>query len=291
MMITDILTPPSERATNDVSAALSPLGFIGWTLAKNQYDNYPRSYAGDWGDLIAFVETHKAPRKGVNGLTGIFGGDGRRCLDNALPRAWMPFDLDGEGGVSEDALHAVIEDFGGIEFFWYETASSKPGHRKARIICNVSRPITDAESRGLGEALVNLSGHPGFDKSVFLLSQVCYLPPVSANVIIHDGEPIDVDAVLPLVPKPKPRKVVLMNPLKPAPDARGFFVGNGLVKGEARDGLHVVCPWANEHSSNDTTGTAYFEPSATNGFAGGFKCHHAHCSHRSIVDIFRLMGV
>ena len=62
MMITDILTPPSERATNDVSAALSPLGFIGWTLAKNQYDNYPRSYAGDWGVLIAFVETHKAPR-------------------------------------------------------------------------------------------------------------------------------------------------------------------------------------------------------------------------------------
>jgi len=43
------------------------------------------------------------------------------------------------------------------------------------------------------------------------------------------------------------------------------------------EGRHsVICPWANEHTGGDVTGTAIFEPSAANGWVGGFRCHHGH---------------
>jgi len=48
---------------------------------------------------------------------------------------------------------------------------------------------------------------------------------------------------------------------------------------------HIVCPWVHEHTDEDPTGTAYFEPSAENAWRGGFKCHHGHCQHRTIADL------
>lgn len=292
MDISKFMPPKSngaaERTINDVAACLEPFGFIGWTLASNQYDNYPRSFAGSWDDLIQFIEKHRAPKKGVNGLSGLFAGDGRRCLANALPRAWLPFDLDGEGGVPDRVLDLAIKEFEGLSLVWYETASSKAGARKARLLVQASRPVTDEESRLIGDQVASWSGIQGFDKSVYRLSQVCYLPPVDASVFAEQGVPLDVDRVLLKIPKPAPKKVY-PKPTTPAPDARSFFAANGLVKRDASGGLHVICPWVDRHSSNDTTGTFYFEPNGSNGFVGGFKCHHAHCADRTIGDVFRLM--
>lgn len=48
---------------------------------------------------------------------------------------------------------------------------------------------------------------------------------------------------------------------------------------------HIVCPWVHEHTDEDPSGTAYFEPSDDNGWHGGFKCHHGHCQHRTIADL------
>jgi len=48
-------------------------------------------------------------------------------------------------------------------------------------------------------------------------------------------------------------------------------------------GAHqIVCPWVHEHTDEDTSGTVYFEPSHSNGWRGGFKCHHGHCMNRGI---------
>ena len=276
------------RTINDVSAALEPFGFIGWTLAADQYDNYPRSFAGTWHDLVGFINRYRARKKGRHGLAGLFAQDGRRCLENALPRAWVPFDLDGEGGVPDEVLSRAIKEFEGLTLVWYETSSSKPGARKARILVQASRPVTDCESRLIGEQVALWSGIGGWDKSVYLLSQVCYLPPMDVSVFAEQGVALDVDQILAKIPKPLP-KPVFVKPATPAPDARSFFAANGLVKREVSGGLHVICPWADRHSANDTTGTFYFEPSASNGYIGGFKCHHAHCDGRTIGDVFRLM--
>jgi hypothetical protein len=281
------------RQTNDIQAAVEAFGWIGWTLAHNQYDNYPKSFAGDWDDMISFIDKHRAPRKGLHGLAGLFANDGRRCLANALPRQFLPFDLDGENGVGvpDDVLASEISSFRGIQTIAYETASSKPGARKARFITKLSRGVTDTESRALGLFMGNLTGVPDYcwDKSVYMLSQICYLPPVGSEIIRIDGEPLDVDAMLARIPKPKPRKRV-SHPrrLRAAADLRSFFEQNGLILRDKGATVHVRCPWVHEHTNGDEGGTAYFEPSPENGFVGGFKCLHAHCEHRTIKDIHLL---
>ncbi|MBK9160415.1 MAG: hypothetical protein IPM27_02425 [Nitrosomonadales bacterium] len=51
-------------------------------------------------------------------------------------------------------------------------------------------------------------------------------------------------------------------------------------------GMHrIVCPWVHEHTDEEPSGTAYFEPSEDNDSRGGFKCHHGHCAHRRVSDL------
>jgi len=54
-------------------------------------------------------------------------------------------------------------------------------------------------------------------------------------------------------------------------------------------GHRVICPWVHEHTDQDETGTVYFEPSAENGWRGGFKCHHGHCMNRGIKEFDRFI--
>jgi hypothetical protein len=51
----------------------------------------------------------------------------------------------------------------------------------------------------------------------------------------------------------------------------------------------VVCPWVHTHTDRAETGTVLIEPSGQNNHAGGFKCHHGHCEHRTIADAYRWM--
>jgi hypothetical protein len=50
-------------------------------------------------------------------------------------------------------------------------------------------------------------------------------------------------------------------------------------------GHRIICPWVHEHTDEDPTGTVYFEESEENSWAGGFKCQHGHCQHRTIADL------
>ena len=50
-------------------------------------------------------------------------------------------------------------------------------------------------------------------------------------------------------------------------------------------GHHIICPWVNEHTDQEPSGTVYFEPSDQNNSGGGFKCHHGHCQKRTIADL------
>lgn len=60
----------------------------------------------------------------------------------------------------------------------------------------------------------------------------------------------------------------------------------GLYLEAAQDAMHrIVCPWFQEHTDEDPTGTVYFEPSDENYGRGGFKCHHGHCIDRTIADL------
>ena len=75
--------------------------------------------------------------------------------------------------------------------------------------------------------------------------------------------------------------------IEPAIEA-GLYIGP--ISG--RPGAHrVICPWRYTHTDGDKSGTAYFEPSADNCWAGGFKCHHGHCRDHDIQTLIRFLPI
>jgi hypothetical protein len=64
-----------------------------------------------------------------------------------------------------------------------------------------------------------------------------------------------------------------------------------LYKGEIESGRHAItCPWVSEHTDEQDSGTVYFEPSGDYEI-GGFKCHHGHCAHRTVKDLYNFLQV
>jgi hypothetical protein len=65
-------------------------------------------------------------------------------------------------------------------------------------------------------------------------------------------------------------------------DAAGLYI-------RPISGMHgahqIICPWWEQHTDKDQTGTIYFIPDEHNGGRGGFKCQHGHCADRSIADL------
>jgi RepB DNA-primase N-terminal domain len=59
--------------------------------------------------------------------------------------------------------------------------------------------------------------------------------------------------------------------------------------------IEIRCPFEDEHSAITATGTALAVPSEANEWAGGFVCHHGHCSgavtgqKRTLGDVWRLV--
>lgn len=78
--------------------------------------------------------------------------------------------------------------------------------------------------------------------------------------------------------KPRP---VRPNGTEKKDEIFGYLYGWGMVKGRAADGVgwDVICPWIDEHTGREDTGTAYWPAS------GGFKCHHGHCETRNWRDL------
>lgn len=60
----------------------------------------------------------------------------------------------------------------------------------------------------------------------------------------------------------------------------------GLYQRSLHDGRHqVTCPWWEEHSGADRTGSVYMEANY-NGFSEArFVCQHSHCGHRHLPDL------
>ncbi len=70
-------------------------------------------------------------------------------------------------------------------------------------------------------------------------------------------------------------------------DLVNFLTDNNMVLSEGKDGnLTVKCPWFEEHSNGDISGSMLFAPSKENNFKGGYKCHHGHCQTRAIKQVF-----
>jgi hypothetical protein len=59
----------------------------------------------------------------------------------------------------------------------------------------------------------------------------------------------------------------------------------GRVTGRGRGWVNVTCPWVDEHTDRATSGSAVAYPDKSNGWVGGYRCHHGHCDSRNWADL------
>lgn len=72
-----------------------------------------------------------------------------------------------------------------------------------------------------------------------------------------------------------------------APDRMADWLtetGRVLKEGINRE-LFIKCPWESDHTASTGPSETVYFPAGSNGYPeGGFKCLHAHCSHRKLTD-------
>lgn len=275
---------------------------------ESQFDNAPvPCVSPTWGDFVAvFDQTRSTKRGGYNIVATMAGDDmshqnpnvARRCKENVQPRRWIAFDMDGDKVNGEsvpmtdsrfDEIVSIAQEIG--QGLYYETRSSEENNRHARFVYSLDVALPHGSIIALCNYIESLLPRACWDKSVYRGEQPLYLPVTGVDVIEFDGEPINVSAIARRVidhaPKPKVRIPRVMTRLEAdrATETLGCLHQLGLHIKARASGMHdIVCPWGHLHSDGRIE-AAYYEPSASNGAVGGFKCMHSHCADRNIGDL------
>lgn len=80
--------------------------------------------------------------------------------------------------------------------------------------------------------------------------------------------------------RPKGKTKLIDDPLA------DWLRASGFVLDESEGVMHIVCPWHEHHTSESSiSGTTYFARGVNGETKPGFKCMHAHCSHRTYEDL------
>lgn len=95
----------------------------------------------------------------------------------------------------------------------------------------------------------------------------------------------------------RPRTVVTFAPAQVARAGEQFtalletLAMLGLYKGRIGPGPwhEITCPWVYEHTDHADSGAAVCEPAETNGFRGGFRCHHGHGAALHITNVHEFL--
>jgi uncharacterized protein (DUF927 family) len=191
--------------------------------------------------------------------------------------------------------------------FGYATFSSTPSAPRARIILAANREMVPDESLAAGKSIqakiitdLRLSdGQVKFDESVYRHEQPIYTPPKGKKAFRWPGPAFDVDEwIKNSPPSTAPgMKETKINRLREAAEndpVLQALEAAGLVKknlGEGRYG--VICPCAEEHTSDDAsdTTTVYHLPH-TGGFKyGKFVCLHDHCRDRDQAEFITALDL
>jgi hypothetical protein len=115
-----------------------------------------------------------------------------------------------------------------------------------------------------------------------------YLDVVPAEILLVPREQLEQLAAL--VPAKPTRQVrASVNAGRDFPELLAAIQAQGLYLKQVGSDHFITCPWRSEHTveSGDSE-TKLFEPSADNGYAGGFRCQHGHCTKRRIADVYAL---
>ena len=177
---------------------------IEFSFGRNLYVNFPKlNQSLSWEQFGRFLDTKRAPSKRTHYICSDFTNDGRRLLVNAKNRNWLPLDMD--GNLSDDEFRTLLEWCGTFKSYVYETSSSLPNARRARIILLLDRAVTDEEGRALGELIASHAPvkeeywcpkkeafKSTWDRSVYRANQVLFLPTAGSPILSFDGAPANV---------------------------------------------------------------------------------------------------
>ncbi|MBK7059383.1 MAG: hypothetical protein IPI03_17945 [Rubrivivax sp.] len=274
-----------------------------YSIGRSRWDNMPVQRQAD--TLRAFahdVLSHRAVDKGSAGyISAASGNDGRRASANALPRAWLPMDVDGIDADAHVEWRLHLTRYRG---FGWPTASSTPEAPRERVIIELSEPVDRHQGIAIGALLTqdiedNFGTAVRIDPCTFRAEQPCFLALQGVRPFYLLGDALDVPTWLEQVPEP---------PAPPPPpsieaasmsDARMRYVVDML--GQARllikplpngRGYAMHCPWAAQHTTTDAPGscaTALLFPAELNGWMGTFKCLHSHCATRRLGDLLAVL--
>jgi hypothetical protein len=272
-----------------------------WASGQNRFDSTPKQQSADTlREFAAAVLARRAKDKASAGyITAAFGGDGRRCAANVLPRAWLALDVD---GIDADALVEWRLFQTRWRGFGWPTASSTPEAPRERAIIELSEPVDRAQGIGIGALILrdvaeNFGAAVRLDPCGFRGEQPAFLAPVGVRPFYLLGDPIDVPVWLAQAPPTPPLPPPAMGMAADLADARMRSIVEQL--GDAgllrmllpnERGYAMHCPWERLHTSSDCpSSTALLFPAESNGWRGGFSCLHSHCVGRSLRDVVTLL--
>ncbi|MEJ7669971.1 MAG: AAA family ATPase [Casimicrobiaceae bacterium] len=264
-----------------------------FSRGRDQFDAHPTQRVLPSFDVFEdAVLRDRSPQKGQAYIAAPFKVNGaglpHRCKEGALPRVWLPFDLDGmRDGAAFVDLCLWLQRFRG---FAYTTASHRPDAPRARLVLLASRPVDRTEGQRVCLALerdikVALGDEVAqFDGTVYRGEQPCFTPLTDAETFRFDGAAVDIDSLLATAPEidEAPGTAERAKTAATHDPILRHLADSGMVKRQLDDGRYaVVCPCADSHSSeSNETSTVYMLPNFAGVKYGKFHCQHDHCRDR-----------
>jgi hypothetical protein len=64
---------------------------------------------------------------------------------------------------------------------------------------------------------------------------------------------------------------------------------NGMYLSSHGPWHEITCPWVDQHTDAKPGGSALHVPAESNAWLGGYRCHHGHCEHRTVSDVYKFV--
>ncbi|WP_170948702.1 DUF3987 domain-containing protein [Pseudomonas sp. Irchel 3A7] len=212
----------------------------------------------------------------------------------AEPRCYLPLDCDGFDSLETySMLLGYLKRYQG---FAYTTASSMPEAPRCRVVLAQTRVTDRQEGIAACEAVQALIEHElgvgavKFDQSVYRGEQPLYTPLEGAETFRFTGQPVNVDAMLMLVPAPQSKgkngNHSRLEQVKSDDKILQAMIKLGMVRStEDGERFMIECPFAHEHSMDGGDKETMYCLANTHGHPyAAFSCFHGHCTERTQVE-------
>lgn len=183
---------------------------IEYARGRNLRDNMPEQRAADdFGQFIAALDRDRAPSK--TGAAYICGPmQGKRGMDNAQPRIWLPLDADRIAASEHARWREWCAQHAGVAWPTHNSTENAP---RDRVIILLDRPASREECIATGVEIVGkvraeFGDVVQLDECVFRPEQAVHVPPTRVRLEVLEGRPIQVVASPQAQMQATPRDVV-----------------------------------------------------------------------------------